>query len=109
MNLVRRFATEIKKTAEFSQAIAKGITMVDFHATWCGPCKMLDPILEKVVQQPGTGVNLIKVDIDAVGELASQYQVTSVPTVMLFRDGKAIKQFIGVREEGFVREFIQVK
>jgi thioredoxin 1 len=109
MNIFRRFVTEIKKTTDFSQAIAKGTSVVDFYATWCGPCKMLDPILEKVVQQPGTGINLVKVDIDAMGDLASQYQVTSVPTVMLFRDGKAIKQFIGVREEAFVKEFIQVK
>jgi thioredoxin 1 len=107
MNLVRRFATEIKKFTDFSQAVANGTSVVDFYATWCGPCKMIAPVLEKVVQQ--SGINLVKVDIDAVQELASQYQVTSVPTVMLFRDGKPIKQFIGVREETFVKEFIQVK
>src|SRR5690242_5076693 len=109
MNLARRFATEIKKLTDFSQAVAKGTSVVDFYATWCGPCKMIAPVLEKVVQQSGSGINLVKVDIDAVQELASQYQVTSVPTVMLFRDGKPIKQFIGVREETFVKEFIQVK
>ena len=66
--------------------------LVDFWATWCGPCQMLAPVLEELSQQ----VRVVKVDVDENPQLAMAFQVASIPTVIAFRDGKAVKQSVGV-------------
>ena len=66
--------------------------LVDFWATWCGPCQMLAPVLEELSQQ----VKVVKVDVDENPHLAMAFQVASIPTVIAFRDGKAVKQSVGV-------------
>jgi len=68
--------------------------IVDFHATWCGPCKELGPAIEKYFKDEKT-FKLVKVDVDENEEIASEYKVEAMPTVMLFSDGKIIKQFQG--------------
>ena len=99
----------VKNATELKNALAKGPALVDFYATWCGPCKLLTPVLERVLQ-PTTGVQLIKVDIDQAGDLAQEHQVTSVPTVVLFdQDGRKVKSFVGARDEAFVRDFIKMQ
>ena len=66
--------------------------LVDFWATWCGPCQMLAPVLEELSQQ----VKVVKVDVDENPQLAMAFQVSSIPTVIFFRDGKALKKSVGV-------------
>ena len=66
--------------------------LVDFWATWCGPCQMLAPVLEELSQQ----VKVVKVDVDENPQLAMAFQVSSIPTVISFRDGKALKKSVGV-------------
>ena len=66
--------------------------LVDFWATWCGPCQMLAPVLEKLSQQ----VKVVKVDVDENPQLAMAFQVESIPTVISFRDGRAVKKSVGV-------------
>ena len=66
--------------------------LVDFWGTWCGPCQMLAPVLEELSQQ----VKVVKVDVDENPQLAMAFQVASIPTVIAFRDGKAVKQSVGV-------------
>ena len=66
--------------------------LVDLWATWCGPCQMLAPVLEELSQQ----VKVVKVDVDENPQLAMAFQVASIPTVIAFRDGKAVKQSVGV-------------
>ena len=66
--------------------------LVDFWATWCGPCQMLAPVLEELSQQ----IKVVKVDVDENPQLAVAFQVASIPTVIAFRDGKAVKQSVGV-------------
>lgn len=105
----RLFTTNVKNIQELKAALGKGPALVDFYASWCGPCKLLTPVLERVLQ-PGTGIKLIKVNIDEAVELATEYNVTSVPTVSLFdKDGKHVKSFVGARDENFVRDFIKVQ
>ena len=66
--------------------------LVDFWATWCGPCQMLAPVLEELSQQ----IKVVKVDVDENPQLAMAFQVASIPTVIAFRDGKAVKKSVGV-------------
>ena len=66
--------------------------LVDFWATWCGPCKMMAPMLEELSQQ----VKVVKVDVDENPQLAMAFQVASIPTVIAFRDGKVVNQSVGV-------------
>ena len=66
--------------------------LIDFWATWCGPCQMLAPVLEELSQQ----VKVVKVDVDENPQLAMAFQVASIPTVIAFRDGKAVKKSVGV-------------
>lgn len=73
-------------------------TLVDFFATWCGPCKMQSPILEQVKAKVGEKANIVKVDIDANRELAAQYNVQSVPTLILFKAGQPVWRAVGVQQ-----------
>ncbi|WP_148413196.1 thioredoxin [Haloferax sp. KTX1] len=81
---------------ELEDAVASNdVVLVDFYADWCGPCKMLEPTVKKLAQN--TDAAVAKVDVDANQELAAQYQVRGVPTMVLFADGEAVEQLVGVR------------
>lgn len=83
---------------------SKGFVMVDFFATWCGPCKMTSPIIDQLSEEM-KNVKFVKVDVDQNQELASQYQIFSIPTFMVFKDGQVVNQFVGaLGKEGFVAE-----
>lgn len=66
------------------------LTLVDFFATWCGPCKMMHPVLEQLKEEMGDSLRIIKIDIDKNESLMEQYRIQSVPTLMLFRKGDAL-------------------
>jgi len=80
--------------------------LVDFWATWCGPCRALGPILEKLAAEYDGGFVLAKVDTDREQALATQFQIRSIPTVMLFKGGKAVAGFPGALPEGQIRAFL---
>lgn len=89
----------------YDELIKEGIVVVDFFATWCGPCKMLGPIIEKLGNE-NTDVKFIKVDVDKNEELARRYGVMSIPTIIFFKDGKEVKKHIGFIPEEGIKEII---
>ena len=75
----------------FNDIIKSGkLTLVDFYATWCGPCKMMHPVLEQLKEDLGESIRIIKIDVDKNNGLAMNYRVQSVPTLMLFRKGEML-------------------
>jgi thioredoxin 1 len=72
--------------------------LVDFYATWCGPCQMQAPILEDVKQRLGDSVSVVKIDVDRNSEAAAMYNVRSIPTLMLFKDGKQLWRGTGLHQ-----------
>jgi len=80
--------------------------VIDFWATWCGPCRMLGPVLEKLAREYDGTFRLAKVDTDAESELALQFGVRSIPAVFAVRDGKAVDGFVGVQPESVIRTWI---
>lgn len=66
------------------------LTLVDFYATWCGPCKMMHPVLEQLKADLGDSIRIIKLDVDKSGDIAEAYRIQSVPTLMLFRRGETL-------------------
>lgn len=89
---------ELNET-DFDAAIASGVTLVDFWAPWCGPCKMQGPILDKVAAAVGDKAAITKVNVDNNQSLAAKYMVRSIPALMLFKDGAVAKQMIGLQNE----------
>jgi thioredoxin 1 len=92
---------------EFKKGIEKGVTLVDFYADWCGPCRMLTPVLEKVAKDLQGSVTIAKLDIDNAQKTASSFQVTSVPTLILFKDGQEMGRLVGLRDADAIKQFIQ--
>ncbi len=85
--------------SEFSEIIASSKpTLVDFFAIWCGPCRMQVPILEEVKARVGDKATVIKIDIDKNRQLAMQYRVQSVPTLILFKDGEPVWRTTGLQQ-----------
>jgi thioredoxin 1 len=75
---------------------ASGPVLVDFYAPWCGPCKMLAPLLDTLAQEYAGRVKMVKVNVDDAGQLAGRYNITGVPTLLLFKAGEILNTFVGV-------------
>ena len=98
-------------TAEFPQAVLQRSrevpVIVDFWAEWCGPCKTLSPLLEKVTAEADGAFDLVKIDVDDNQQLAADFQVQGIPTVVAFRDGVAVSRFTGALPESSLRTWIE--
>ncbi|MBX9924790.1 MAG: thioredoxin, partial [Hyphomicrobiaceae bacterium] len=88
------------------EASRDAVVLVDFWAPWCGPCKQLTPVIEKVVRSYNGRAKLVKINIDEHPQLAQQLRVQSIPMVYAFRDGRALDAFVGVQPESAIRQMI---
>jgi len=90
-------ATAAVSDSEFETQVLKADkpVLVDFWATWCGPCRMVAPVVEEIAHEYSEQLQVYKLDVDANGETAMQYQVQSIPTLILFKDGKPAARIVG--------------
>lgn len=83
----------------FAETINSGVTLVDFWAPWCGPCLMQGPIVEQVAEKMDGKAKMAKLNVDEGQQVAGKYRVRSIPTLIIFKDGQAVQQFVGVQSE----------
>lgn len=91
----------------FKEILSKGLTLVDFWAPWCGPCHMQTPVLEQLAQTMDGKATIAKVNVDEEPELAAQFSIRSIPSLILFKDGKPVQQMIGVQPESVLLEALE--
>jgi thioredoxin 1 len=91
----------------FEQEVAKGIVLVDFYADWCGPCKMIEPVVVELAQEMAGKVTVAKIDTDKAVNAATKYEVTSIPTLILFKNGEVVERVVGVKDLDYLRKLVQ--
>lgn len=93
--------------ANFDAETKSGLVLVDFHANWCAPCRTLAPVLEQVAKEVKGKAVIGKIDIDSEQNTAARFQITSVPTMILFKNGKEVGRMVGLRTADALKDFIQ--
>ena len=97
----------IKSEEQFEEVIKEGVTLVDFYASWCGPCKMLAPFIEEISEEYDGKVKVCKIDVDEVESLAYKFNVRSIPTLMYFKDGKLKEVNVGFQDKKTIENVLQ--
>lgn len=82
----------------FEKAVANGTVLVDFSAEWCGPCKMLNPILDTLATEVSQQVTVAKIDVDESPLATQKHKITSVPTLIIFKNGEAVNTIVGLKD-----------
>lgn len=90
--------------SNFNETISEGVHLVDFWASWCGPCRMQAPILDDLSKDLGDSVQIDKVNVDEQQELAMQYGVQSIPTLLIFANGQLVNRLVGVRMKDALKQ-----
>jgi thioredoxin 1 len=83
--------------SNFDAAIRSGVILVDFWAPWCGPCRLQTPVLDQVAGQVGDSARVAKVNVEEHPGLAERFRITGIPTLLLFKDGQLVRQFVGLQ------------
>lgn len=93
-------------SSNFDSTISSGVTLVDFWAAWCGPCKMLMPVIEQIAAEVEGKAVVAKVNVDENRDLAARYMVTTIPALFVFKDGEIVSNASGVQSKGKILEMI---
>lgn len=100
----------VKATTEnFKDVTAKGTVVVDFWAPWCGPCRMVGPSLEELDEEYGDKLTVAKLNVDENQEIAQEYNVMSIPTLILFQDGKPVEKVVGAYPKAELKKYFDEK
>ena len=83
----------------FDSEVTEGVTLVDFYADWCGPCRMMEPIIDELAGEMEGKAKIAKLDIEASQKVTSNYNVTSIPTLILFKNGEEVQRIVGVKDK----------
>jgi len=100
------YVTELT-TENFSDRIASGVVVVDIWATWCGPCKMLSPIIDEVGAHFGESVLVGKLDADTNGDLVKELGIRNIPTVLIYKNGEVVDRFVGVKTKSEIVSMVE--
>jgi len=101
----------IESMADFDEQVKNAgakIVVIDFFATWCGPCKVIAPVLEKLAQQYASNIVVVKVDVDECEELAMKYEISSMPTFVFLKDGEKVESFSGANPDKLQKTIVQL-
>jgi thioredoxin 1 len=90
---------KVVNSTEFKNAIKEGVTLVDFYADWCGPCKMIAPVLEQLSGEFEGKAHIVKLDVDASPDIAQSFGVMSIPTLIVFKDGQPVGKAVGFQQK----------
>lgn len=93
-------------TDNFDEITAEGVTLVDFWATWCGPCKMIAPAIESLAETYEGKANICKIDIDTQQDLAVRFGIMSIPTILIFANGEEVAKHVGATSEEALAEML---
>ena len=88
--------TRVLNSGDFKTTIASGVTLVDMYADWCGPCQRLAPIVEELSHEYDGKATITKLDVDASGDIAQEFGVMSIPTILIFKDGQLVDKSVGL-------------
>ncbi|HET8714806.1 MAG TPA: thioredoxin [Holophagaceae bacterium] len=93
--------------ADFPTAVKDGVTLVDFWAPWCGPCKAIAPMLDELAGELGGKAKIVKINVDDNPEVAGSFGIMSIPTLILFKDGKPVNKLVGGQPKPQLKAFIE--
>lgn len=96
----------VEKLNEFIEKTQNGLVLVDFYASWCGPCRMLSPVLEKIDDENKSKAKIIKVDVDVALDIARKYSIQVIPTLVILENGKELRRSTGYLPENQLLKFI---
>ena len=96
-------------TNDFTDAVLKSDVpvLVDFYAQWCGPCRLQSPILDELATESAGTYQVVKVDVDKDPDLATKFNVTALPTLLLFADGQVMERYVGLQQKGTLKSGLQ--
>lgn len=96
--------SSVQSFEDLEKIVGNGVTLVDFWAPWCGPCRMQGPIVDSLARQFAGKAKVAKIDVDQNSELAARFNVSAVPALFLFKDGKVVQEFVGVQTENTLNQ-----